>query len=130
MIEQKEVVISSKSKGELTYRIHQLDGWKGISVGRKILKVIGPALVTLFGQEGEGKGVQGAMDIFVEHIDEFDDDLIRTLMGTVTRGGYAIKVEEEFKGNYWALVKLLQEVIWHNFEDLFTQGLLAGSEEE
>lgn len=121
MISQKKLEI----KGN-TYLIQQMNGWDGIKIGRKLVKILGPAMVAVFQEED---GLTKGMDIVAEHLDDFDDELIKKLLSTVTKNGYAIKVEEEFAGNYWTLIKLMQEVIWFNFQDVFTEGLGITQEE-
>lgn len=110
------------------FLITQMGGWEGLRVGRQVVKILGPAMVELF-TKGE-QGFDSATEVFLDNIDKFDDELVKTLVGTATKDGMAINFDDEFSGNYMAMVTLIKEVIWFNFQDLFTEALGDFSGEE
>lgn len=102
------------------YLINQMGGKDGFRVGKKLIKVFGPAL-SAFMAGGEEWGMASAIEAFTDNIDMLDDETVDKLMSTVTKNNMNIKFDDEFAGNYGTLVQLLVEVIKANkFLDVFT----------
>lgn len=109
------------------YLIMLMSGRDGFRVGKKIAKVMGPSIAA-FLQGGEEWGMSAAIEALTNSLDDFDDELVNSMLATVYKGNMAINFDEEFAGNYGTLVKLLIEVAKANkFHEVFTeaQGVLG-----
>ncbi len=116
MREQKQVEIDG-----YTYLINQFGARKGIKLGKKVSKVILPAISKIYGSEETEMNLGAVLEAIADHIDELDDHTIEELLSETTVNKYQIDFDSHFAGRYSALFKLLWEVVEFNFQDVFSQ---------
>lgn len=112
-IEQKKVKVNGQE-----YLLHQFGGIKGFKLGKKVAKIILPAMGSFYSAEEEGAG--GVFETLADKLDELDDQTVLELLSSVTYQNMEINFDEHFAGNYGTLILLLWEVCMFNFESLFT----------
>lgn len=111
MRQQKEVEVNGDK-----YQITQFGARQGIKLGRKVAKVILPALATAY-KGDEEPNLADLMESAVEHIDDLDDKTIEELLSLTTKNKFQIDFDDEFAGKYGSLINLLWEIISFNFAD-------------
>ncbi len=115
MQEQRTVTIGGND-----YLIHQFGARKGWKLGKKVAKVMLPAMANLYSEDGEGGSFADMMGSIAEHLDDLDDQTIDELLSNVTVNKYQLDWDKHFTGKYGDLLHLLWEVIEFNFSDIFT----------
>jgi len=121
MREQKQVEIDGD-----TFLITQFGAKKGVKLGKKVAKVMLPAIGKMYGGEDE-VNFGDMLEVIAEHLDELDEQTIEELLSETTVNKYAIDYDNYFAGNYGVLFQLLWEIISVNFQDVFSA--LPGTEE-
>jgi len=121
MREQKEVTINGDK-----FLITTFGARKGIKLGKKVARVMLPAIGKMYGGDEE-VNFGDMLEVIAENLDELDDQTIEELLSETTVNKYAIDFDSYFAGNYGTLFQLLWEVISANFEDVFSA--LPGTEE-
>lgn len=111
MITQKEVIIDGDK-----YIIEQFGAVKGFRVGKRVAKVLLPAISKAFGEEEAS--MSDLMSVVADNIDSIDEDTIMELLSNTTKNKYAINFDRDFARRYMTLFKLLWEIIQFNFSDL------------
>ncbi len=110
-VKQKAVTI-----GETTYMLNQFPTTKGISVMKQLMRLGGPSASALFKDEN----ISLAIELLVANLEAVDADaLLKTLVGTASKGSMAINFDDEFAGEYANLMRLCKEVVVFNFGNVF-----------
>ena len=119
--ETKIVDIDYVKKGEKaqeSFTLTQLNTQSGIKYMKKVQKIVLP----VWAEASKGEGVTMA-DIIIkasEKLDELEESDITSLVCeslSITPKQF----EEKFRGKYFLLLKLLKEIVWFNFEDVFIE---------
>lgn len=109
-IQNKKVTIQGDE-----YEIEQFGGKIGTKLGKRVLKIISPVLPILFEAYQEEGFSFNILAYSGEIFDQFDDELIDSLLSYTTKGKYAIDFDKDFAGGFDKLVLLLIEVIKFNW---------------
>ncbi len=119
--ETRNVDIEYKKKGETvveSYQLTQLNAQSGIKYMKKVQKVILP----VWAEASKSKDVTIA-DIILkasEKLDELDEkDIVGLVCESLSIA--PTQFDAKFNGKYVVLFKLLKEIIFFNFEDVFTE---------
>jgi hypothetical protein len=115
MRQQKEVTIKGNK-----YQITQFGGRQGIKLGRKVAKVVLPALAAAY-KDSEQPNLADIMEVAVDHVDDLDDNTIMELLSLTTKNKFEIDFDNEFAGKYGVLLQLLWEIITFNFADFLDE---------
>lgn len=115
MRQQKEIELNGDK-----YQLTQFGARQGIKLGKKVARLLLPALAAVYSENQEDFELAAALEVVGENLDHLDDATIQELLSSVTKNKYAIDFDNEFAGNYMTLFKLLWEVIQFNFSDLFS----------
>lgn len=111
-IQQKSVEVAGES-----YFLTQFPATKGIKILKQLIKLVGPAAAEIF-KDGD---IGGAVGKLVENLDNVDvENLIKEMIGSVSKGNVAINFDNEFAGSYSKLLLLIREIVEFNFGDVFT----------
>lgn len=114
MREQHKVTINNNE-----YLITQFGARKGIRVGKKVAKVMLPAIGKMYG-ESEEVSFGDMLETVADNLDELDDQTIMELISETTVNKMTIDFDDHFSGNYGTLFYLLWEIIQYNFSDIFS----------
>jgi len=123
MREQKQVEINGDN-----FLITQFPARKGIKLGKKVAKVVLPAIGKMYGEEDKEVNLGDMFEVVAENLDELDDKTIEELLSETTVNKYTIDVDNYFAGNYGTLFQLLWEIVEFNFSSVFST--LTGDTEE
>lgn len=123
MREQKQVEINGD-----TYLITQFPARKGIRIGKKVAKIILPAIGKMYGGDEKELNLGDMFEVIAENLDELDDKTIDELLSETTVNKYTIDADNLFAGNYGTLFLLLWEIIEFNFSSVFST--LTGDTED
>ncbi|MBG23776.1 MAG: hypothetical protein CMF22_10675 [Idiomarinaceae bacterium] len=122
MREQKTVEINGD-----TFIITSFGARKGIKLGKKVAKIVLPALGTMYSGQ-ENVTFADVLSVVAENLDELDDKTIEELLSETTVNKYAVDYDKYFSRNYSTLFRLLWEIIEFNFADIFSE--LPGTDED
>lgn len=114
MRQQKQVEVNGN-----TYLITQFGGRQGLKLGKKVARVILPAVGKVFQEDSEQATFGNILETVAENLDELDDRTIEELLSETHFNKAAIDFDTHFAGNYSGLFLLLWEVIQFNFQDVF-----------
>lgn len=109
-IETKRVTVC-----DTEFEITQFGGWKGIQLGRKILKIIAPVLPYLMAASEDGAGMYDIVSMSGDIFDEVDDALIKEILSLTYKDKRELNIDVDFAGNYDTLILLIVEVIKFNW---------------
>lgn len=110
--EQKQVEIGGK-----IYTITKLPATKGLKYQKYFLKVLGPAYIEA--QKSEHSTMADVLAKVIEHLDEIDEEKLKGLV-VDSEVVSAARFDLEFSGNLLNLFKLIKEIVFFNYEDVFT----------
>lgn len=116
--------------GEVEYRVTTFAASKGLGYLQKILKIVGPAIGDIFSQVAETGIAEASIEdaalskAIKELTQNMDDDnvakLVQDMIRTgVTKGGQELKFDQEFSGNYGAMIQLVAAIIKDNYSSFF-----------
>lgn len=114
MREQKKVTVNGDD-----YLITQFGARKGVKLGKKVARVILPAVGKVFQEGSQETNFGNILETVADNLDELDDHTIEELLSETTHRNMNIDFDNHFAGNYGGLFLLLWEVIQFNFEDVF-----------
>lgn len=115
MRDQKTVTIDGNE-----YLITQFGARKGVKIGKKVSKLILPAVSKIYADDQQEFNLGSVLEAIAEHIDELDENTIEELLSETTVNKYAIDFDKHFAGRYASLFKVLWEIIEFNFQDVFS----------
>lgn len=125
MRESKEVEIGSNK-----YQITQFGGRMGWKLGKKVSKILLPAMSKAFSEDGEEMNLAKIFEVVAEHLDELDDQTITDLLSHTTVNKYALDFDNHFAGNYGELLMLLWEIVMFNYESVFSMATVDTDQSE
>ncbi len=125
IIQDHEVNINGE-----TFLIQPFPAFKGLVHLKKLVKIIGPSMSSLFSDETDVKedsvdisNISTAVGLLVENFEDSDvENLIRDLIKSVSKDGSPINFDTEFMADYGKLLKLVVEVIKANYGSVFQLG--------
>tara|TARA_R110000803_G_scaffold13482_1_gene37862 strand:- start:12493 stop:12879 length:387 start_codon:yes stop_codon:yes gene_type:complete len=123
MIEDKELEIDGE-----TFRIAPFPAFKGLVYLKKLTKIVGPSIATMFGGEeatelADLSSAEKAVELLVQNFDgDGVETLIKDLVASVTKNGQPLVFDIEFQANYGKLLKLVVEVVKVNYGSVFQLG--------
>ena len=115
MREQKSVTIDGYD-----YLITQFGARKGVKLGKKVGRVILPAIAKIYDSSNEFD-ISAVIQAVAENLDELEEETIEELLSETTCNKYAIDFDKHFAGKYSSLFKLLWEIIDFNFASIFSE---------
>lgn len=131
MIETREKIINGS-----TYSVTQLPARRALKLQAKLIKLLGPAVSTIFIASGDldtaDQSIPKAVSALVTQLDDktFDQLVLELLQGQVRRDGKEITehvLDLEFAGKLNELFLVISFVLEVNFGDFFQEGgILSG----
>jgi len=115
MRDQKQVTIDGYD-----YLITQFGARKGVKLGKKVGRVILPAIAKIYDSSNEFD-ISAVIQAVAENLDELEEETIEELLSETTCNKYAIDFDKHFAGKYSSLFKLLWEIIDFNFASIFSE---------
>lgn len=129
--------------GDRKYAANTLPASKGLKLLKQLLGIFGPALAEIFGSaapddfKGEIKPEDFTVDsqafsraaqLFVENLDKVEvEALVKDMLHGMTVNGQPISsFDNEFSGNYGALMSLLSKVVTENYSSFFGESGFGG----
>lgn len=99
---------------------------KGIKYLKQLTKLIGPSFAKM---SKEGSSIGDALEVLFDNMDSVNvEELIKGMVvDGATKGSVAISFDMEFSAEYDKLFELVQKIVEHNFQGVFT---LLGSNEQ
>lgn len=113
VLEQKEVTV-----GEKTYTITKFAGRKGLKYAKTLMKIVKPLYSKMNSEEGLTYGE--LIEFVLDQIETLDEDLVFEMVST-SLGMQERTFEFEFSGKTFILFSLLKEILYFNYEDVFSQ---------
>lgn len=110
--EQKQVEIGGKS-----YIVTKLPATKGLKYQKYFLKVLGPAYIEA--NKSENSTMADVLSKVIEHLDELDEEVLKALVVDSIEMP-ASRFDIEFSGRLLDLFNLIKEIVFFNYEDVFT----------
>lgn len=110
------------------YVINAFKGEKGFKIKTEIMQLAAPSIGDLFKfqKEEDGSELKESGDVIqslAKLISSSTSDkifaLIKNIISEVERDGNKINFDDEFSCNYFALYKLIYEVLLFNYKDVF-----------
>jgi hypothetical protein len=125
IIQDHEVVINDE-----TFLIQPFPAFKGLVNLKKLVKIVGPSMTSLFNAESdvavdsiETANISKAVSLLVENFEDGDvENLIRDLVKSVSKDGNPINFDTEFMADYGKLLSLVIEVVKANYSSVFQLG--------
>lgn len=118
--------------GDVTYSVTTFPAHKGLGYLQKLLKIVGPAIGEIFSKaavEGgdfeaasiEDEALSGAIKELTQNMDKENvAQLIQDMIKDgVTKSGQPVQFNQEFSGNYGALVSLVGAIVKDNYSSFF-----------
>ncbi len=125
--------------GDVEYKITTFPAFKGLTYLQKLLKIVGPAIGEIFskaassGEEGfeldiEDEALSTAIreltvNMDKENVAQLVQDMI---IDAVLKNGQPLQFNQEFSGNYGAMVKILAAIIKENYSSFFGESGFGG----
>lgn len=116
MRDTKEITIKDNK-----YQITQFGGRQGLRLGKKVAKVMLPALAAAYKEGSAEPSLGDLLKAAAGHLDDIDEKTIEELLSLTTKNKFAIDFDNEFAGDYGTLLTLLWEVISFNFADFLQE---------
>jgi len=112
---EKEVEVGGE-----TFKLRKYSTTKGIKFEKYLIKIAGPAYIE--SQKSEDVTLADVLAKVLENLDEIDENVIKDMVASavIYPEMSPQKYETHFSGKSVLLFKLLKEIIFYNFEDVFT----------
>tara|TARA_R110000823_G_scaffold261418_10_gene382203 strand:- start:9684 stop:10079 length:396 start_codon:yes stop_codon:yes gene_type:complete len=125
IIQDHEVTINDE-----TFVIQPFPAFKGLVNLKRLVKIVGPSMTSLFNLEAEvteenieTANISQAVSLLVENFEDNDvENLIRDLVKSVSKNGTPLNFDTEFMADYGKLIKLVVEVVKANYSSVFQLG--------
>ncbi len=125
--------------GDVEYKITTFPAFKGLTYLQKLLKIVGPAIGEIFSNAAASGSEAFELDIEDEALStaireltvNLDKENVAQLVqdmitSSVLKGGQPIQFNQEFSGNYGAMVKIMGAIIKENYSSFFGESGLGG----
>ena len=120
---REQRIVEIKDKNDVvkeTYTVTKLNATSGVKYFKIVQKLIVPILL-----RQEGSTMADLLKLASEKINDLDESDVKSLV-VESIGITPAQFELEFSGKLFTLYKLLQEIVFFNFEDVFTELGLEG----